>query len=575
MDNSNTGSSTPDSNVPGSFAAEFEKLVSDQLNNLKPGKILKGKVIGKNKDFVTIDIGFKSEGIVPVEQFLDAEGKVNANPGDEFEVCILALEGDDGQLMLSKERAEQKKIWTALETAYKNKTTISGKVVQKVKGGLQVDVGIPAFLPGSQIDIRPHRNLDKFLNETYDYKVLKITRDKGNIVLSRRAVIMSERENLRSETLKVLQEGVVMEGVVKNVTDYGAFIDLGGIDGLLHITDISWGRVNHPSEKLTVGQSYPVVVLKYDTDKERVSLGMKQLKPDPWTTVHERYPVGGRVAGKVIGIADYGAFIEIEEGVEGLIHVSEMSWTKKVRHPSKVVNEGDRVEAVIIGIESDQRRISLGLKQLMPNPWESLSQLHPIGSRVSGKVRSITEFGIFVGIEDGIDGLVHISDFSWTKRIRDPKEIGELFKKGDDIEAVVLDIDIPNERLSLGIKQISEDPWSSIPQRYPNGSKVKGTIKSLTEFGLFVEIEDGIEGLVHNSQLGIEKEQNAAEIYKVGEQIDCEVTNIDRNERRISLSIKAMKRRQEQEEFGQFMGESSSSSAGLTFGDLLKDKINK
>ncbi len=555
----------------GSFAKEFEKLLGEKLDRLKPGKIIQATVIGLNKDYVTVDIGFKSDGIVPSSQFVDAEGKVKAALGDKVDVFIIALESDSGQVLLSKERADQKKVWNMVEDAFKNNKIISGKVVQKVKGGLQVDIGIPAFLPGSQIDIRPHRNLDKFIGEGFDFKVLKITRDKGNIVLSRRAVLMSERDQLRTETLKVLNEGVVMEGVVKNVTDYGAFIDLGGIDGLLHITDISWGRVNHPSEKLSVGQTVPVVVLKYDPEKERVSLGMKQLKSDPWTTVHERYPMGGRVTGKVMSLTDYGAFVEIEEGVEGLIHVSEMSWTKKVRHPSKVMNEGDRVEAVILGIDTEQHRISLGLKQLMPNPWEGLAERHPIGSRVTGKIRSITDFGIFVGVEDGIDGLVHVSDFSWTKRIRDPKEIQDLFKKSDDVEAVVLDIDVANERLSLGIKQLSEDPWNSIPQRYPVGSKVKGKISSLTEFGLFVEIEEGVEGLIHNSQLGLDREQDPGQFYKVGDPIDAEVTNIDKAERRISLSIKAIKKRQEKEQLAEYM---EDSGAPVTFGELLRQKMD-
>lgn len=550
----------------GSFATEFEKLLTEKFSLLKPGKVVSGIVIEISKEVVTVDIGFKSEGVVPSEQFLDDKGAVAVKVGDKVDVLIVALENEWGQLVLSKEKADQKRVWDAVEKAFKDRDIISGKVVQKVKGGLQVDIGVPAFLPGSQIDIRPHRNLDKFIDQIYDFKVLKITRDKGNIVLSRRAVLMSERDQLRTETLKVMQEGIIMEGVVKNVTDYGAFIDLGGIDGLLHITDITWGRINHPSEKLSVGQTVPVVVLKYDGDKERVSLGMKQLTPDPWLTVHERYPVGGKIKGRVTSLTDYGAFLSLEDGVEGLIHVSEMSWTKKVRHPSKVLNAGDEVEAQILGIDSEQQRISLGLKQLQDNPWQQLSVTHPIGSRVKGKVRSITDFGIFIGVEDGIDGLVHISDFSWTKRIKDPKEIQEMFKKGDEVEAVVLDINPAEERLSLGVKQLQKDPWETISQRYPVGIKVKGTVRSVTEFGVFVEIEDGIEGLIHNSQLGIERGGNAGEFYKAGDQIETEVINIDREERRISLSVKAIKRRQEKAEMAEFMEDSSTA---VTFGDLL------
>lgn len=545
--------------------------MGERLGGLRQGKIVPGRVVGINKDYVTVDIGFKSDGIVPTTQFMNAEGAITAKIGESIDVFIISIENEYGQLLLSKERADQQKVWNKVEDMFRTGAILSGKVVQKVKGGLQVDIGIPAFLPGSQIDIRPHRNLDKFIGETFDFKVLKITRDKGNIVLSRRAVLMSERDSLRAETLKVLSEGVVMEGTVKNVTDYGAFIDLGGIDGLLHITDIAWGRVNHPSEKLSIGQTVPVVVLKYDAEKERVSLGMKQLKTDPWQTVHERFPVGGRIKGKVMNLTDYGAFVELEEGVEGLIHVSEMSWTKKVRSPSKLLNVGDMVEAVILGIDQEQQRISLGLKQLMPNPWDELREKHPIGSKVAGKVRSITDFGIFVGVEDGIDGLVHVSDFSWTKRIRDPKEIHDLFKKGDDVEAIVLDIDASNERLSLGIKQLTPDPWDTISQRYPVGTRVQGTITSITDFGLFVEIENGVEGLIHNSQLGVEKVENIAESFKVGAQIESEVTNIDREERRISLSIRAIRRRNDKEQLAEFMEEGTSA---VTFGDLLRQKMD-
>jgi small subunit ribosomal protein S1 len=382
---------------------------------------------------------------------------------------------------------------------------------------------------------------------------------------------MSERDNLRAETLRVITEGVVMEGTVKNITDYGAFIDLGGIDGLLHITDISWGRINHPADKLSVGETVPVVVLKYDKEKERVSLGMKQLKDDPWQTVHERYPVGGRVTGKVVSLTDYGAFVELEEGIEGLVHVSDMSWTKKVRNPSKVMSEGQEVEAVVLGVDGEQQRLNLGLKQLMPNPWETLHERHPIGSRVSGKVRSTVDFGIFVGVEDGIDGLVHVSDFSWTKKVKDPREIQEMFKKGDDVEALVLDIDIENERLSLGVKQLDADPWDTIAQRYPVGSKVKGHITSIADFGVFVEVEEGIEGLIHNSQLGLNREQNVNDVYKVGDPVEPEVTNVDREERRISLSLKSIKQREEKDNLAEFTEERV---APFTFGDLLREKID-
>lgn len=556
-----------------SFASEFETLLRERVDNIRTGTIVPGVVRHVGKEVVSVDIGFKSEGVVPTEQFPHVDGKIQVAIGDHVDVLIIALENEMGQVLLSKEKADQKRIWEQIENTFKNDSRIKGRVIQKVKGGLHVDVGIPAFLPGSQIDIRPHRNLDKFLGQEYEFKVLKITRDKGNIVLSRRAVLLGERDELRAATLKVLQEGVIMEGAVKNVTDYGAFIDLGGIDGLLHITDISWGRINHPSEKLSVGQTVPVVVLKYDQEKERVSLGMKQLTPDPWITAHERFPIGGRVKGRVKSVTDYGAFVELEEGVEGLIHVSEMSWTKKVRHPSKIVTESEQVEAVILGIDSEQQRISLGLKQLMPNPWEDLQRIHPIGSRVQGKVRSITEFGIFVGIEDGIDGLVHISDFSWTKRIKDPKETQELFKKGDDVEAVVLDIDVSNERLSLGIKQLTQDPWDTIAQRHPVGTKINGTVTAITEFGVFVEVENGVEGLIHNSQLGLDKGVEVAQALPVGSPIEAEVTNVDTQERRISLSSRAIKDRARKDSSydAQYMGDDEG--ARVTFGDLIREQL--
>ncbi len=553
--------------ISSSFAGEFETLVKQQMDSIKLGNIVTGTIVNIGKEMVTVDIGFKSEGVVPTQQFQDINGKIDVKVGDETEVFILQLENEHGQVILSREKAMQKRVWEHVEKTFAEGGLVTGKVTQKVKGGLQVDIGIPAFLPGSQVDIRPHRNLDKFLGEVYDFKVLKITKDKGNIVVSRRAVLLSERSQLREETLKVISEGVVMEGTVKNITDYGVFIDLGGIDGLLHITDISWGRVNHPAEKLTVGDKVPVVVLKYDQENERVSLGMKQLKEDPWLHADERYSIGSRVVGKVFSIVDYGAFIELEDGVEGLVHISDMSWTKKAKHPSKILSENQMVEVQVLGIDHQERRIALGMKQLTTNPWNELSTLHPVGSTVTGKVRSITEFGIFIGIEDGIDGLIHVSDFSWTKRIKDPKEIQELYKKGTEVSAKVLEIDVENERLSLGIKQLEEDPWEKISMRYPVGSKVKGKVASIADFGIFVELEEGVDGLIHSSQLGLSKEDNVQDHFKVGDEVESEVINIDRDEHRISLSISIIKNREEHN-----MSNFSDDGAGMavTFGDLLR-----
>lgn len=561
-------------NSSSNFASEFESLLKERFDNLRPGKVVRGKVVGIGKEVITVDIGFKSEGVVPTEQFPSVDGKPQVQIGDEIDVFIVAFENDFGQVVLSKEKADQRKVWDSVEAIYKSGGKLKGTVGIKVKGGLQVDIGIPAFLPGSQIDIRPHRNLDKFINQEFEFKVLKITRDKGNIVLSRRAVLLSERDQLRSATLKVLNEGVVMEGIVKNVTDYGAFIDLGGIDGLLHITDISWGRINHPSEKLSVGQTIPVVVLKYDGDKERVSLGMKQLTPDPWLTVHERFPRGGRIKGRIKSLTDYGAFVELEEGVEGLVHVSEMGWGKKSKHPSKMFTEGQEIEAVIIGIDTEQQRISLGTKQLMPNPWEELERKHPINSTITGKVRSITEFGVFIGVDDGIDGLVHVSDISWTKRVSDPKELQEMFKKGEDVTAMVLGIDVANERLSLGIKQLGDDPWSTIPQRYPVGTRVKGIVTRHADYGVFVAVENGLEGLIHTSQLWLEDNQTAADAYPIGQPCEAEVVGMDAGERKISLSTRALKERDSKSDRFDSSGYSGGGDSKVTFAELMKGKFD-
>jgi len=552
-----------------SFAAAFEAM-DDQLTGLHAGSVVKGSIVELGKDYARVDIGFKLEGIIPIEQFKNLKGEKTHQVGDEVEVYIVHLENDYGQLILSYEKAVQKRVWAEVEKIFEKDGIVKGTIVQKVKGGLQVDIGLPAFLPGSQVDIRPHRNLDRFLGEEHEFKILKVTRDKGNIVLSRRAVLMHERDELRTETLQVLGEGVVMEGVVKNITDYGVFIDLGGIDGLLHITDISWGRVNHPSDKLSVGEKVPVVVLKYDKEKERVSLGMKQLKEDPWTTIEQRCALNSTVKGRVVSLADYGAFVELEEGVEGLVHVSEMSWTKKVRSPGSIMSVGDYIEAVVLGIDQEQRRVSLGMKQLMPNPWRELADRLVPGTRVKGQVRSVTEFGIFVGIEEGIDGLVHVSDFSWTKRIKDPEEVARMYAKGDEVEAVVLEVDVANERISLGIKQLDEDPWDTIAQRYPVGVKIKGKVSSLTDFGVFVEIENGIEGLIHNSQLGLKREEEAKDHFTVGDEVEAEVTSVDRSERRISLSIRSIQQREERANLDQFSGDSGGA---VTIGDLLREKM--
>ena len=551
--------------------AEFEALLKNSFDVTKPGELVEGRVVEVGKDYVVVDIGFKSEGHIPLNEFHNSEGKVTVNVGDQVEVLVLSNESPSGEVLLSKDRANQLRVWNMLEEAYNSDGTAKGKVVQKVKGGLHVDVGVPAFLPGSQVDIRPHRNLDKFVGEEMEFKILKFSRDRGNIVLSRRVVLETERKALKKDTISQISEGIVMEGVVKNVTDYGAFIDLGGIDGLLHITDMSWGRVNHPSEILNVGQTINVVVLKYDEVNERVSLGMKQLSTNPWEQVESKYRPGTTIKGNVVSLADYGAFVRLDEGIEGLIHVSEMSWTKKIQHPSKMLNIGDEVEAVVLEVSAENQRISLGLKQLSANPWEELVREFPVGTKVTGKVRSITDFGIFINVRDDIDGLVHVSDFSWTKRIKDPKEIRDLYKKGDDVEAVVLEVDPANERLSLGVKQLTPDIWESVPARYPTGARVKGVVTSITDFGVFMELELGVEGLIHISQLGVQRGESLAEKFVEGAEIEAEVLSVDRAERRISLSIKQSKRSKAKEEYAQYLEDDTSSS--VTFGDLLQQQL--
>lgn len=551
---------------------EFEQLLSKDFDAAKPGEIVFGKVTEIGRDYVLVDIGFKSEGHIPICQFASENGETKVNVGDTVEVLLLTSENELGEVVLSKDRAVQLKVWNELENLHKDDKLVSGKVVQKVKGGLQIDVGVPAFLPGSQVDVRPQRYLDKYVGETLEFKILKFSRERGNIVLSRRSVLEAERKALKKDTINQISEGVVMEGIVKNVTDYGAFIDLGGIDGLLHITDMSWGRVNHPSEILSVGQTIPVVILKYDRDNERVSLGMKQLVDNPWEKVETRYVVGANISGKVVSITDYGAFVRLDEGIEGLVHVSEMSWSRKIPHPSKLLAIGQEVEAIVLEVSAENQRISLGLKQLTSNPWEDLAREFPVGSKVIGKVRSVTDFGVFVNVKDDIDGLVHVSDFSWTKKVKDPKDVKDLYKKGDEIEAIVLEIDPENERLSLGVKQLTADIWDSVPHWYPQGSKVKGKVSSITDFGVFVEMEEGVEGLIHISQLGLDRGESVKDKFSVGSEVEAEVLNIDRTERRISLTTQQGKKRKDKEEYAQYTDDSSNA---VTFGDLLQQQMNK
>ena len=546
---------------------DFGSLFEQSLKSPKPGDVVTGRVVRIGRDAVTVDIGYKSEGQIPVAEFSTREGGITVQEGDEVDVYFESADTESGEIFLSRQKAEQFKVWREIEKAFERDGAVEGTIVGKVKGGLRVDIGVPAFLPGSHADIRPTRNLDRYLGQRGRFAILKFNRSRGNVVVSRRAVLERERTALKSETLKVLEEGVILEGTVKNITDYGAFVDLGGIDGLLHVTDMSWGRVAHPSEVLNVGDRVKVVVLKYDPERERVSLGMKQIMPDPWTTVAERFPVGMRAKGKVVSLTDYGAFVEIERGLEGLIHVSEMSWTKRVTHPSKVLETGQEVEVQILDVDTVNRRVSLGLKQTEPNPWEMVRINHPVGSRIKGKIKSITDFGLFVEVEENIDGLVHVSDLHWTKKVKHPSE---LYHKGDEVEAVVLGIDVDNERISLGIKQLTEDPWAQIPRRYPPGTRVKGAVTSVTDFGVFVELEEGVEGLIHVSQLSAERVDKPSTLFKPGDTVEAEVTEVDAREKRIKLSIKALLKSEEREEMDAYQRRERESGKAY-FADLMSD----
>ena len=555
---------------PGKGGGEdFGQMFEESIRSVQPGEIVRGRVVNIGPEFVTIDIGYKSEGHIPLAEFRQRDGQITISEGDEIEVYFDSADSDQEGIVLSRAKAEQFRIWRDIEEAFNSHTPVDGSIVGKVKGGLRVDIGVAAFLPGSHVDIRPIRDLDQFLGKTGKFAILKYNRARSNVVVSRRAVLEHERTALREETLKVLEEGVILEGTVKNITDYGAFVDLGGLDGLLHITDMSWGRIGHPSEMIKAGETLKVVVLKFDVEKERVSLGLKQLVPDPWGSVTERYLPGSRVQGKVVSLADYGAFVELEQGVEGLLHVSEMSWTKRISHPSKLLSVGDEVEVVVLDLDPAHRRISLGLKQVSPNPWETVRATHPVGSRIHGKVKSITDFGVFIEVEEGIDGLAHISDLHWTRKVKHPSE---LFKKGDEVDAVILGIDVDNERISLGIKQSAADPWVTLQQEHPVGSRINGKVTSVTDFGVFVEVTDGIEGLIHISQLSTERVEKPSALFEVGNVVEAEVIHIDPREHKMGLSVKALRRSEERAEMEAYL-QREREGARFSFEDILGEEL--
>jgi small subunit ribosomal protein S1 len=547
---------------------DFAELVESSFQTIHEGEVVTGTVVQVTPESVMIDVGSKAEGQVPIHEFCDDEGNLTVDVGDQVQVYLEDTDESSGQVRISKVKADKIRIWEQIAGVCESQKTIAGKVVSRVKGGLQVDIGVPAFLPGSQVELRPVRNFEKYIGQTFDFNVLKYNRRRGNIVLSRKPLLERLREEKKNQILGAMEGEGLLTGKVKNITDYGAFIDLGGIDGLLHITDMSWGRINHPSDILKVGDEIEVKILKFDHERERVSLGLKQTQPDPWANVEERYPIGSSATGKVMSITDYGVFVELETGVEGLVHISEMTWSKKPRHPSKIVAVGEEVSVMVLNVDSDQKRISLGMKQLIPNPWDVIAERYPEGTKIEGKIRNVTDFGVFVGIDEGIDGLVHISDISWTQRIKHP---GEMYKKGQTVQAVVLNIDKDNERFSLGIKQMFEDPWETIPDRYPPGTKVTGKVTSVTDFGVFLEVEEGIEGMIHVSELSRERVNSPHDFTKEGESLTAMVLKVNKRDKKIALSIKSLEKTGDYQQVKGYMNSQEVVASNL--GDLLKETV--
>ncbi len=552
-----------------SFAELFEQSL--QNTQMRPGAIVKGTVVEVGPSFVVVNAGLKSEGVIPIEQFYNEEGEPTVKVGDQVDVALDAVEDGSGETRLSREKAKLAEAWNRLEKAVENDEIVTGRIVDKVKGGFIVDVGeIRAFLPGSLVDVRPVRDTTYLEGKDLEFKVIKLDRKRNNVVVSRRAVVESEYSEERDALLESLEEGMVVKGIVKNLTDYGSFVDLGGIDGLLHITDMAWKRVKHPSEVVNVGDEIEVKILKFDKERQRVSLGLKQLGEDPWVNISRRYPVGTRLFGKVTNMADYGAFVEIEDGVEGLVHVYEMDWTNKNIHPSKVVQLGDEVEVMVLDIDEERRRISLGMKQCQPNPWEAFAATHNKGDKITGTIKSITDFGIFIGLEGGIDGLVHLSDISWNEN---PEEAVRQFKKGDQVEAVVLAVDPERERISLGIKQLDQDPVSSYIAEHPKGTVVSGKVTEVDAKGAVVDLGEGVEGYLRASELSRDRVEDARTVLNVGDEVEVKIIGFDRKNRNISLSIKAKEAAEEAEAIRDYAR--SAGEATTSLGDILKEQLEK
>jgi len=556
------------------FAEELENYLNDDFGDVQEGGIVSGEVVRIGKDHVLVDVNFKSEGQIPIKEFVDSEGNVTVSEGDKVDVFVAHKDEEEGIVNLSRERARRLQLLDSLEKSMEDEEIVTGRISRRIKGGYHVDLGgIEAFLPGSHVDLRPVPDMDALVDQDFDFKILKINRRRSNVIVSRRVLLEKERDQKRQELLQELEEGQIVTGKVKNITEYGVFIDLGGLDGLLHITDMSWKRIRHPKEMVQLGDDLELKVLSFDREEEKVSLGLKQLVPDPWEDITARFPEGERVTGKVTNLVDYGAFVELDPGVEGLVHISEMSWTRKLRHPKQMVNTGDEVEVVVLGIDAERKRISLGMKQVNPNPWDLVAERYPEGTILEAEIKNITEFGIFIGIEEGIDGLIHVSDLSWTKKIRHPNE---LYNVGDMIQAKVLTVDKENEKFTLGIKQLTEDPWLEVPNRYPTGTVVKGIITNITDFGLFVEVEEGIEGLVHVSELSRKKVKNPKENFEEGQEIQAKVIHVSADERRLGLSVKDYQDEMERKPEDSKGAKSGAQQVpGSNLGDLIRRKLEE
>lgn len=572
MTNTEETQNHPDQETDINFEAELEQYLNADFGDVEEGCIVKGEVVKIDGDHILVDVNFKSEGQIPVQEFHDHDGQLMVKLGDKIDVYVIKKNENEGSILLSREKAKRMQLFDRLEGILDSNEVITGRIIRRIKGGYHVDLdGVEAFLPGSHVDLRPVPDMDALVGQEFEFRVLKVNRRRSNVIVSRRVLLEEERDSMRQTLLQNIQEGQKIAGKVKNITDYGVFVDLGGLDGLLHITDMAWKRIRHPKEMVQIGEELELMVLNFDKENQKVSLGLKQLVADPWTNIAQKYPEGTRLAGKVTNLVDYGAFVELEPGVEGLVHISEMSWTRKLRHPSQMVRVSDSVDVVVLGVDQEKKRISLGMKQVAPNPWDVVGEKYPEGTVLEGNIKNITEFGMFVGIEDGIDGLIHVSDISWTKKVRHP---GEMFKVGNTVQAKVLTVDKGSEKFTLGIKQLSEDPWSLVPQRYPVGFTISGMVTNITDFGLFLEVEEGIEGLVHVSEVSRKKIKKPSELFKEGQAIQAKVIHVSADERRLGLSIKALED-EELKKGREFSspGAATTQAASTNLGELIRQNI--